>query len=104
MIEILIILETDTISQIRPTIEQRYTVVHSFSERTLVVRGEQNEVQQIKQMKGVLLATETEVPDAVLNLLSHTEQLSISAWQLSKEPKNRKGEGNSWDAPGFSPP
>ena len=42
--------------------------------------------------------------DEIPSDLSEGERLFAAGWQQSKRPKTRRGEGLSWDAPGFEPP
>jgi hypothetical protein len=36
--------------------------------------------------------------------LTPSERMFVSAWEARQRPKDRRGEGLAWDAPGFKPP
>ena len=52
----------------------------------------------------VLSIYDEDVPDAVRDELDEGERMFVDAWRERARPKQRKGEGLSWDAPGFEAP
>ena len=50
---------------------------------------------------GVVYLTDDTPPPADL---SPDERLFVEGWRLRRQPKERPGEGLSWDSPGFEPP
>lgn len=45
-----------------------------------------------------------DVPDDVLATLREDERVFVDAWRERRKAKQRTGEGQSWDAPGFQAP
>jgi hypothetical protein len=44
------------------------------------------------------------VPDDVLLRLAPQARIFIAAWRDRRRPKERPGDGLTWDAPGYQPP
>lgn len=102
--ELLVILSEDDLDRARSKVERSYRLLHSVSPRVLVIQRPASDLPPLSSLAGVLIATEEDVPEAILRTLSATEKLWVSAWLLRKRVKQRVGEGFSWDAPGFLPP
>jgi len=78
-------------------------VTQMMPPRIVLLRSDAATAARIAQMPGVVSlhdATLGEVPSD----LTPSERTFVSAWELRQRPKDRRGEGLSWDAPGFKPP
>ena len=45
-----------------------------------------------------------DVPDEIWDTLEDDERVLVDAWRERRKTKQRTGEGQSWDAPGFQAP
>lgn len=74
------------------------------SERVMVVTAEPATLDRLRELPGVLkvMTPGDAVPESAG--LNEQELLFVKGWQLSKQPKQRRGEGLAWDAPGFDAP
>jgi hypothetical protein len=102
--ELLVVLADDDVDRVRSSIESNYRVLHSVSPRVLVIQKPASNLTSPTHLAGVLLATDDDVPEEMLSTLNPTEKQWVQAWLLRKRPKQRVGDGLSWDAPGFLPP
>ncbi|MDQ3254334.1 MAG: hypothetical protein M3R15_10580 [Acidobacteriota bacterium] len=105
--ELLVILSGDRAEESFKQVSASYQVQHEASPRVFVVEGDQSELAKLRSISGVLAATAGDLPPEVLKSLDDGETLFVGAW-LSRikegSSKQRRGEGLSWDAPGFVPP
>ncbi len=105
--ELLVILSGDRAQESFKQVSANYKVQHEASPRVFVVEGGQGELVKLRSISGVLAATAGDLPPKVLESLDDGEALFVAAW-LSRikegSSKQRRGDGLSWDAPGFVPP
>lgn len=87
-----------TLAQLRKIVN----VTQVLSPRLVLVRAEPALRARIAEVAGVLGVYSDAPPD--LPDLTPAERVFISAWQTRATPKQRAGDGLSWDAPGFMPP
>lgn len=99
--EVLVILGPDAARAARDAVARVAPILHSVSDRVFSVRGDAGRVRRLPGVALVLTGGESE---DVLRNLSETEALFAKAWLMAKQPKERKGQGLPWDAPGFLPP
>lgn len=83
-----------------------YTVRQLASSRVFVVEGGQSELAKLRLISGVTVVAAGDAPPDVLETLDEGEKLFAEAWlsQSEQGSKQRRGEGLSWDAAGFTPP
>lgn len=104
MPETLVILEPGAAAHVRTAVAQLAPILHSGSGRVFVVTGDETAFRRLQQMPGVLQVLTGEGSDEQLPALDASDSLFARAWILGRQPKQRKGEGLAWDAPGFLPP
>jgi hypothetical protein len=80
------------------------TVTQRLPPRLAVVEGSPRTAEALRARPGVLAVGDPDLPAAVRAGLTETERLFADAWALGRQPKERRGDGRSWDAAGFSPP
>lgn len=102
--ELLVILALASCDEVRSKLESDFQLLQIASPRVLTVTNTPQALAEIASRQGVVLATKDQVPSTVLEELNANEKMWIAGWQLRKQPKQRIGEGLSWDAPGFQPP
>jgi hypothetical protein len=104
--EALVILKSPTASKITDSIATRAKVTQIASPRVFVVSSDHSSLNAIAQLAGVAnVLTEPDAPLPDISWLDQNERLFIKGWLMARQPKTRgKGEGLSWDAPGFLPP
>jgi hypothetical protein len=102
--EALVILSTGADPEASKSIGAHARVTQIGSNRVLVVAGDPMNLQQISQVPGVtsVVGASDAIPESLG--LNEQERLFVKGWQLSKQPKTRRGEGLPWDAPGFDAP
>jgi hypothetical protein len=106
--EVLIVTTVDTgiASQLPETVRSKAHVQQKLSNRLAIATIEPEQKAEIAAIPGVLGVFEGEVPAEEL-ALSETEKLAIEAWnlrhskQFKAQKESRRGEGLSWDHPGF---
>jgi hypothetical protein len=79
-------------------------VVQVASPRVGVVRADAATLDGLRQRPDVVAVVEQVLPATVVAELDDTERLFVEAWSQHGRPKQRPGEGRSWDAEGFEPP
>ena len=62
------------------------------------------ELRALEQSPEVLAVHTADVPADVLARLDEPARSFAAAWNERRRPKDRPGQGASWDAPGFDPP
>jgi hypothetical protein len=100
--EILVVLASAGADRATREIDSRMVVVHRMP-RVLVVRGGEREQDELAGLPGVVHALARGAPAPTTTGLSEGERLFVRAWLL-RNPKQRRGEGCDWDAPGYTPP
>lgn len=108
--DLLIIISENRAEEIFKRISADYKVRQVASSRVFTVEGDQNELAKLRRISEVTIVAPGgggDAPTDVLETLDEGEKLFVLAWSSrSKETgsKQRRGEGMSWDAPGFTPP
>ena len=112
--EVLILVTPARREAVTQALERFGTVSAIASPRLIVLDHSNGEVEEIRAMEGVLLASDQPVPlplapqelDSQEQALEEGESLFIAAWneRRSGVPKKRIGDGLPWDAEGFEPP
>jgi hypothetical protein len=80
------------------------TVTQRLPPRLAVVEADAAVAEVLRKRPEVLAVGDPELPSDVRAGLTETERLFADAWTMSRNPKDRRGDGLSWDAAGFSPP
>ena len=103
--EMLVVLTATHRQQTREVIKNRFQLRHIVSDRILVIeKPDERQISLLRAMTGIQVATVEPLPQDILNTLNQTETLWVAAWFERKRPKQRPGDGLTWDAPGFLPP
>jgi hypothetical protein len=100
--EVLVILDPTGAERAARDIDGRMNVVHRMP-RVLVVRGGEREHAELAGVPGVAHALARGAAPPATPELSEGERLFVRAW-LGRAPKQRRGDGSAWDAPGYTPP
>jgi hypothetical protein len=104
--ELLVVLERDRAATTLDELRARERVVHVASLRVVVIVTDAEPDDAVRGLAGVEGAFRETIPPSVMSSLDEGETLFTNAW-LSRQqevPKPRRGEGLSWDAPGYEPP
>jgi hypothetical protein len=80
------------------------TVVQQLPPRLVVIEADDAALAELRGHPDVLGIGDPDLPTALVAALTETERLFVDAWVVGGRPKSRRGDGLSWDAPGFSPP
>jgi len=105
--DLLVIIIGNRTEELFKQISADYNVRQVASSCVFVVEGGQSELAKLRAISGVTIIAGGDAPPGVLEKLDEGEKLFVAAWSSrSKEAgsKQRRGEGLSWDAPGFTPP
>lgn len=79
-------------------------VVQRASPRVCVVAGPEEEVDRLKATPGTYVIGAGTNPE-IIEKLNPSESLFVRGWMINKtSQKRRRGDGLSWDAPGFEAP
>lgn len=86
-------------------LQARYRVLGILPPNLLLIEISESETHALRSLPGIqaVIAGPTEtIPDS----LNDTERLFVLAWQKRQQvqEKQRRGEGQNWDAEGFLPP
>jgi hypothetical protein len=79
-------------------------VVQQLPPRLAVVEAGATALAELRGHPAVLAIGDPDLPPAVVAGLTETERLFVDAWVVGRRAKSRRGDGLSWDAPGFTPP
>lgn len=88
-------------------LRQQGAVTQVASPRLVVFTADRTHAAGIESYPGVVGAFKGSLPADVIESLDDSEAIFAAAWALrhaGTSPKQRYGEGMSWDAPGFQPP
>lgn len=102
LLEVLFVLDGDAGLHEGELVELGLTVRSRLPPRVLVMAGTPAAVERAERI-GVGRLVRPGAATAAL-ALSDAEQLFVSAWATRGGPKVRRGDGASWDDPGFLPP
>lgn len=106
--ELLVVLDEDAADAALEGLRNAFHVTQVAPPRLAVVETTKAEDEaSLRSMPGVVAVTGADVPVELMGRLRPEEELFVAAWsrRLTEIPrKERRGEGLSWDAPGFSPP
>ena len=101
--EVLIVVTGQLPDEAASRLRERFRVTQSASPRVFLGRGQPD--PGWPPPPGVHVFSTPDVPEEVLRALDAREALFVAAWRLRwTGPKQRRGEGLDWDAPGFEPP
>lgn len=102
--ELLLVLSADAPEHVWEELRRAHHVIHTVSPRVLAIEAPGHDGPRPEDIEGVVSVTKSDVPDDVAATLNDTERLWIAAWAMRRAPKQRVGDGEAWDAPGFLPP
>lgn len=105
--ELLVILAGEHVADARDRIRRDHRVSQQASPRVIVIDRWPGDEARVSAIPGVRAVTTGDLPPELLEGLDDGEILFIRGWvtRIQELPsKRRRGEGTSWDAPGFRPP
>jgi hypothetical protein len=105
--EYLVLLDESESASSLDGLRARGAVRQVASPRLVVFSADRTRDVSVQSLPGVIAACTGSVPTELLARLDDSEALFASAWALrhaETAPKQRPGEGLSWDAPGFQAP
>jgi hypothetical protein len=101
--ELLAVLEPGLADEALAQLRAVANITQVLPPRLALIRADPDTMARARRIQGVLDVYEDVAPALPLDL-TPSERVFISAWQARRQPKTRRGEGLSWDAPGFLPP
>lgn len=104
--QLLVILDRARAKEAQAELRRRFTVSDVASPRLLLLRDEGDHAAEVRAVAGVESVIDREIPTRLLESFDEGELLFARAWENRQRsgPKERTGEGLSWDSPGFTPP
>jgi hypothetical protein len=79
-------------------------VVQRMPPRLAIVVADDDGIQAMTDSPAVTGVYAGDVPPDVLDGFDQVTRVFAASWNERRRPKQRRGEGLSWDAPGFEPP
>jgi len=103
---VLVLLPEESASQQVARLQDTYRVLTMLRPRIVVLQVEEAAVTALRQDPALTGVYEQVVPPEALAGLRPEERLFVEGWvqQQASKDKQRRGDGLSWDAPGFQPP
>ena len=105
--ELLLVLPSDGATEALAQVRRTCRVSQLASPRVAIVTCAPGELTGVRAIPGVTVISAGDPAPAVMAHLDDGESLFVAAWlrRMQEMPsKQRRGEGLSWDAPGFTPP
>jgi hypothetical protein len=88
------------LDELSPRVEVR----QRLPPRLAIVAAGEAELRALEHSPEVLSVHTGDVPAEVLARLEEPARSFAAAWNERRRPKDRRGEGSRWDAPGFKAP
>ena len=87
-------------------LQSRYRVINMLRPRVLVLEIDDDAAARLREDPDIAGVFDREAPADVVDQLPADARLFVNAWiqQQATKDKQRRGDGLSWDAPGFEPP
>jgi hypothetical protein len=103
---VLVLLPEASAPQHVARLQRAYRVLTMLRPRIVVLQVGEEAVTALRQDPALTGVYEEAVPPEVLAALRPDERLFVEGWvqQQASMDKKRRGDGLSWDAPGFQPP
>jgi hypothetical protein len=79
-------------------------VVQRFPPRLAIVSADETGIDSLRQNASVNAVFSGEVPAETLERFDQVARLFAAGWNERRRPKERRGEGLPWDAPGYEAP
>jgi hypothetical protein len=104
--EILVILDRESAAEALASLSTRFRVTHAVSPRVVVIETDPGQPPPSTSQTGVVAVSDGPLNPEIVETLDYAEGLFVSAWtrRMIDASKQRRGEGLSWDAEGFTPP
>jgi hypothetical protein len=99
----LVVLESDRAARALAELRSVAQVTQVLAPRLALIRSDREVLARAARIDGVA-AVHDQVLGELPADLTDSERTFVAAWQARRAPKTRRGEGLSWDAPGFEPP
>ncbi len=103
---VLVLLPEESAARNAARLQGAYRVLAMLRPRILVLQIEEEALTALRQDPSLAGVYDDTVPPEVLAGLRPDERLFVDGWiqQQASKDKQRRGDGLSWDAPGFQPP
>jgi hypothetical protein len=101
--ELLVLLDPRRGGEALSQLQSVVSVTQMLPPRLALVRADPGATHRVTDIEGVLGVYDDAPPENPPDLTPE-ERVFVSAWEARRQPKTRRGEGLSWDAPGFQPP
>ena len=100
---------SEALLELRPGVQldaiaPRVEVRQLLPPRLAIVAAAEEDLRALEHSPEVLFVHTGDVPSEMLAQLDEPARMFAAAWNERRRPKERPGEGSSWDAPGFDPP
>jgi hypothetical protein len=89
-----------TLDALRPAVEIR----QNLPPRLAIVAVDEDGVRALEGKPEILAVFTEDVPAEALERLDDPERAFAAGWNERRRPKQRRGDGRPWDAPGFDSP
>ena len=100
--ELLVLIDAEAFAETLRSLRATATVSHVLRPNLAVVSGASPD--EVRGIPGVREVAAGDLPDETLAALDDTARTFVDAWRDRLRPRARRGDGLSWDAPGFEPP
>jgi hypothetical protein len=101
--ELLVVLDSPHAASALAELLELASVTQVLGPRLALVRADAATAARIAKIKGVH-GVHSGTLGGIPSDLTQKERAFVSAWEMRQRPKERPGDGLSWDAPGFTPP
>lgn len=104
--QVLALLRQDASAAQLERLQSQYKAISVMRPRILVLEVDEEMVALLRRDPDIVGVFSGDVPADIVGQLEAGEKLFVSAWaqQQSGQDKKRRGDGQSWDSPGFAPP
>jgi hypothetical protein len=79
-------------------------ILQRLEPRLAIVAADHEAIQALRRSPRVSAVFAEEVPPEALAQLDQVSRAFAAGWNERRHPKQRRGEGLHWDAPGFDAP
>jgi hypothetical protein len=102
----LALLREDAAAESVERLRRQYRVITVLRPRVIVLQLDDAAAERLRRDPDIAGVFERDVPADVVSQLQADARLFVNAWiqQQTTQNKPRRGEGLSWDSPGFEPP
>ena len=98
------LLELESGAPLDAVIHPHVEIQQRLPPRLAIVAADEEGLRALERKPEVRAVFTGDVPPEALTQLNEAERLFAAGWNQRHRPKQRRGEGLPWDAPGFDAP